>query len=323
MTLEDLIDVLTTLPQDATLTDLALTRIISWRMSWAWSRAERRRMSVRWTEEEYARYLHNASGVRAPIAGAPAWPPWRRLAGEAVTLQAISYLDSTTHGPKAIPISRLRESGAAPLHGGTEAEDGQRDPGATAWLTALAGCTGVVAECGDHQRLTLSSDSSEALGFEEQQLAQDEQRSVSMLAAIIQVAGRFCRASVQSAQGRSCDEFVKLAAQGFPESRKTASAWARGMLALVRRVINWSVSKATGIGGSFHGAGVGVRRFPLSCCWSAHGVSTRTSCPLMLRSSPCEAFFQGRQDVRRDTHQDFLVGVILHARLSHNISSCY
>ena len=64
MTVADLINVLTTLPQDATLTELAIIRAMLLAYELGLERGRRRRM--RWTETEYADYLRR--GHAAPVS---------------------------------------------------------------------------------------------------------------------------------------------------------------------------------------------------------------------------------------------------------------
>ena len=108
-------------------------------------------MSLRWTEEEYTRYtgqvLPRPETPPAPVSEKVFQDAVQRVAREAGwVFQYHTY--RSTKSPSGFPDMILchREPGHVCYAVELKTDTGQVTPAQTAWLTALGGCTGVVAE---------------------------------------------------------------------------------------------------------------------------------------------------------------------------------
>ena len=99
-------------------------------------------MTVRWSAQDLQHYLRR--GQPAPMAEAVFQAAVIRLAKQAGYL--VHFTKDSRRSPEGYPDLTLAKAGQPLYVCELKREDGQVTPAQQAWLTALAGCTGVVSE---------------------------------------------------------------------------------------------------------------------------------------------------------------------------------
>jgi hypothetical protein len=97
---------------------------------------------MRWSEDDYARYLRR--GQPAPVSEAAFMQAVVKLARQQQYLVYHTY--TSKRSPEGFPDLICARAGSPLLAIETKTDTGQPTAAQAAWLEALGGCTGVVAE---------------------------------------------------------------------------------------------------------------------------------------------------------------------------------